>query len=200
METFGYLGALYLNDGASIAFTTEAMSTSDELVYTISDSDKKYWDPDSTLTVYKNGNPITSGFTIRYIGGMITFSVANNPLDVITVSGKSFNLVEAGGFYKWTVNIERNEVDLNKFGNNGWAEKKTVIGSWSATAERFYLDETYFDLLGEKSLFIFYVDEASQIRYEGYGYIKKDSIDSTASEVIKESLEITGTDKIYYLD
>jgi len=71
-----------------VAFTDEAMTANGlYTIYTITDSTKSYWYEKTTATIKKNGSTITSGFTINYETGVVTFASALLETDVITASG-----------------------------------------------------------------------------------------------------------------
>lgn len=198
-ELAGLLGKIYLSSGSSASFTTEAMTDSgNHLRYSITDTDLAYWDIDSAITVYVDGSPVTSGYSIEYAGGNIIFETSQGA-STITVSGKYFTVAEVGGFYNYKVNIEKTMVDITTFGDT-FKKVLPILGDWSATAERFYYDETFTDLVGSKLVCVFYMDEASAIRYEGYAYIKKNDINTPTTDVIKESLELVGESGIYFRD
>jgi hypothetical protein len=81
--------------------TGEVLTTSDNLTYS-STRDVTDWNhywinwfripnnartdfPENVLKVYKNGTELTMGYTIDYINGTVTFGMAQDPADVITV-------------------------------------------------------------------------------------------------------------------
>ena len=71
-----------------ISFTDEAMTANGLYnIYTITDSTKSYWYEKTAATIKKNGSAITSGFTINYGTGVVTFASALLETDVITASG-----------------------------------------------------------------------------------------------------------------
>ncbi|MCD6574231.1 hypothetical protein J7K97_00935 [Candidatus Aerophobetes bacterium] len=61
----------------------ENLDTTDNTVYT---SIRSPWLSSEGSTIYKNGTEITSGFTVDYTNGKVTFDSANSSSDVIEAS------------------------------------------------------------------------------------------------------------------
>jgi len=204
--TLGLLGAVY-KSGISTSFTDEVVTDGGaHTIYTITDTDIRFIDITKELVVTKQThgaglfNKVTN-FTYNPITGVITFDTANNNDDVVKVSGYNFTLAtEASlGFYSWKLDLNANEIDITQFGNDGWKQKILGLKEWSATAEKFYLTDSYDDLIGVTLIFQFFLNEDGGDYYYGYGQIKKQGLDTSTAEVIKENLEITGTGKIYFV-
>jgi len=66
-----------------ISVFKEPLDTTDNTVYT---SIRSPWVESEGATVYKNGTEITSGFTIDYTNGKVTFDSANSSSDIIEAS------------------------------------------------------------------------------------------------------------------
>jgi hypothetical protein len=198
-EVPGFLGAVYIQDD-NLPFTKEAMTSNLTFnKYSITDLDKKFWDDEQSIIVYVNDVVVPTGFTIQQCGGIINFFVPLTALDVVTVSGHYFSVVQGAGFYNFKITIQRKEIDTSSFGIR-WKQNIVVIGDWSATCGKFFYDSTFSDKLGAKNVFVFYADIDSNDRYEGYGFIKKSGINTDSTDVIKEDIDITGTGKIYWAE
>jgi len=66
-----------------ISVFKEPLDTTDNTVYT---SIRSPWLSSEGATIYKNGSEITSGFTVDYTNGKVTFDSANSSSDVVEAS------------------------------------------------------------------------------------------------------------------
>lgn len=202
MPISGKLGAVYKTDGtASIAFTDEATTGNAAYTkYVISNSNKRFWDNSVLIVVKKNGTVISSGFEIEYAGGVIVFTTPLTDTDVITVSGKYFNIVQCATFFNWKLDIQQDLKETTTFASGGWKEQTPTTKSWSASADGYWADGSFGGLMGVNIIMSLFVDSSSNKRYEGYLYLKKNSISDAVDDVVKESVDIEGTGQIYYHD
>lgn len=200
MSIAGKLGAVYRSDGnPSVTFTDEATtSNAAHTKYSITNASKRFLDKSAAIVVKKNGTIITTGFNIEYAGGVIVFEVALLGTDVITVSGKYFNIVQCATFFNWKLDSNLDLKDVTTFASNGWKEQLATMKSWSASAEGYWADETFAGLLGVNIIISLFIDATTNKRYEGYIYLKKNSITEPVDDVIKESADIEGTGPLYY--
>ena len=91
----GLSAALYRDDpeADSVIFTDEELIDSgDHLTYQVAKG-KRYWDENTLPTIEKQGGgvgefvTITTGFTINYLRGSITFETEQDPSDNFQASG-----------------------------------------------------------------------------------------------------------------
>jgi len=199
MALIGKVGAIYIADGTSTAFTDEATTKdASNTIYYITNRTKRYWDDSYPITVKKNGITITSGFIIHHAGGYIIFDTANSGSDVITVSGKYYTPTQCATFFNWKVDIEQDLKEVTTFASNGWKEQIPAVIGWSASAEGYWADSTFFDRLGSRFIVSLYVDSTTNKVYEGYTIIKKCSVDTPCDDVVKESIDFEGTGILVY--
>lgn len=199
MSIAGKLGAVYRSDGVSAAFTDEATTKNASYTrYSITSVAKRFWDDTAAIVVKKNGATITSGFTIEYAGGVIVFGVALLGADVITVSGKYFNIAQCATFFNWKLDANLDLKEVTTFASNGWKEQLATMKSWSTSAEGYWADGTFAGLLGVSIIISLFVDTTTNKRYEGYIYLKKNSITEPVDDVVKESVDIEGDGPLYY--
>jgi hypothetical protein len=199
MAMSGKLGAVYRINGASVALTNEATTADTSYKrYTITTAAKRYLDDSAAVTVKKNGATITTGFKIEYAGGVVVFNAALLPTDVITVTGKYFNITQCTGFFEWTLDAEADIKEVTTFNSAGWAEYATLKKGWTAAANGYWADGTFAGLLNTRTIIVFYIDQANNKRYEGYLFIKKNSVKVPANDIVEESLDIQGDGPLYY--
>ncbi len=193
----GYKADVYLAAQTSLAFTDEATTNAgDNQTYTITNAAKRFWDAGTAVTVKKNGGSITTGFTIQYCGGKIVFAVANDPGDVIIVTGKYLPVAKVAEGRKWSLDVGRNLVETATFGDE-WEESTPVRGKASASIERHWVDEFFLTHLGELVALVLYADYASAVRWECFAYCEP-SANVPVDGVMGENLKFTVSGEVYY--
>jgi hypothetical protein len=201
MPIAGKIGAVFLQtDAAPVAFIKTATTANTERTrYTIDNEDKRYLDKNSPVTVYVNDIAVSSGFTVLHIGAAVVFA---SPLllgDVVTVSGKSVVIAQAGGFFSWSAELSADTADVTTFESGNWKENLPTIKGFSASAESYWADEQLSGRLGQEVIIALYLDTgANKKRYEGYAIILGDSIELSVDDVVNESIEFEGNGKLYY--
>lgn len=201
MPIAGKIGAVFVQTSDAPASFSDELMVSDEhyKTYTNEDSTMRYWDKNTPVTVEVNEIPVTEGFAIEYCGGVIVFDEPLTEEDVVTVSGKHLNVQQHGGFFNWSADLEQEMGDVTTYQSNGWKENIPTIKGFSASAESYWGDSEFFSRLGQEVIIALYIDTtASKARYEGYGIISSDSIETTVDDIINESIEMQGTGKLYY--
>lgn len=153
----GKLGAVFGNYAASVAATGEACVLDSGFTYKITDITKRYWDKAQTVTVYENAVESTKAYTLEYPGGRIVFPSA--PTTPVTVDCYYYRLARAAGFQNWGIdNVGMEMVDVTEFGDL-WRNHETLLGEFSASADRYWVSEFYPDAVIDGTLqlmFAFY--------------------------------------------
>lgn len=95
----------------------------------------------------------------------------------------------------WELSPSANILDVSVFGGGGWKQKLSGLHDASAKASRYFLDGTFFGLLGSRFVVIFYVAQAAGARFEAFAWLKSDPTKVGVDAVIEEELdwEIDGT-------
>jgi len=201
MGMAGKLGNIYMKTTATATATTgEAMTNSgDNTTYYITDTSKRYWDKNSTVTVYVDATPETS-VEIDCVGGRVKFDTPLTGVEVVTVDASYWTVSALAGFYNWNLDSSRDMLDATTFASNGWRVFVAGLGSFIVSAESFWQDEKFLDRLGEEVVVALYVNEASDIRYEGFAKIDSDSISNPVDELVEESVNFTGDGELYYYE
>jgi predicted secreted protein len=201
MAITGVAGAIWNTSGASTLMTAEPTTKNGIwTIYAITNQAHRYIDDSVVCTVLKNAVVQSTGFTIQYAGGNIVFNPPLISTDVVTVTANYFTIAQCLSVFGWKMDISMDLKDVTTFQSNGWKEQIAGIGSWSASADGYWLDGHFSALVnsGVKMIMAFYVDDISLKRYEGYVFIKKDSIDEAVDGVVKESIDLEGTGQIFY--
>ena len=201
MGIAGKLGNIFMKTTASATATTgEAMTNSgDNTTYYITADSKRYWDKNSTVTVYVDAVPNTAN-TIQYAGGRVVFDSALTGTEVITVDVSYWTVSEVAGFYNWSLDLATDMLDKTTYSSNGWREFVAGLKSFNVSADSFWQDDKFLNRLGEEVVIVLYVNETSDIRYEGFAKIDSDSISNPVDELVEESVNYTGEGQLYYYE
>lgn len=195
----GKVGSIYMKtDAVATTFTNEACTnTGDNTTYYITNDAKRYWDKD-TAVVVKVDSVINANVTIDHVGGRITFATPLTGLQVVTVSGKYWTVSEMAGFYNWSLDVSADMEDSTTFQSNGWREFTPTLNGFNISAEAYWSDGTFTNRLTEEVVVSLYVNESSDLRYEGYAYITNNSIETPVEGLVSETVEFTGNGELYY--
>jgi hypothetical protein len=201
MAISGMTGAVYVSDvnTAPVSFSDKPCTGDTERKrYQVNDSSLRYWDPDTPVLVEVNGASVSTGFTLEHAGGFVVFNTALGVDDTVTVSGKSLTLVQAGGFFNWSVDGDADDAEATTFASQGWKEfKRTLIG-WSGSAEAYWGDTQFYDSLGKTVVVKLFVDAGpSQKCLEGFAIINGDGIENPVDGLVQETVDFTGTGPLY---
>ncbi|HEY9059344.1 MULTISPECIES: hypothetical protein [Pseudobacteroides] len=197
----GRVGGVFVQtEDAPEVFTDEAAAPDLSLTrYTISDSAKRYWDKNLPVTVKVNGEVQFSGYQLEHCGGVVVFDEAKDGDDVVLISGSALVVEQHGGFFNWSAELGMETPETTTFMSNGWKEYISSVKEYSASAESYWGDEEFFSRLGQEVIIALYIDTtASKTRYEGYGIISSDGIETAADDVVNDSIEIQGVGPLYY--
>jgi len=197
----GMTGAVYVSDvdTASVVFTDEATTPDAEYKrYQVTDADKRYWDLDSDITVEVDSVSVTTGFTIERAGGFIVFEEARGAEEVVTVSGEYLTLMQAGGFFNWSVDGDGEDADATTFASAGWKEFARTLKGWSGSADAYWGDAQFFDSLGQTIVVKLFIDSGTnQDCLEGFAIINGDGIENPVDGIVEETIDFTGTGQLY---
>ena len=203
MAITGMTGAVYVSDvnAAPVSFNDEPCSAVDaeRKRFRIDDPDLRYWDPEAPVTVMLNGVLVTPpGYTLEHCGGFIVLGDAADSEDEISVSGKALTLIQAGGFFNWSIDLDGEDADATTFKSGGWKEFKRTLKGWSGSAEAFWGDTQFFDSLGKTVVVKMFVDSGpAQDCFEGFAVISGDGIEASVEGLVEETVDFTGTGSLY---
>jgi hypothetical protein len=201
MALSGKTGAVYVSDvgTAPVVLTNEATTPdAGRLRYQVTNSAYRYWPLDATITVRKNGDQVTSGFSLERAGGVVVFVAALDPGDVVTVSGTALTIVQAGGFFKWSIDPKGDDSNATTFESGGWKEFQRAINGWSGSAEAYWGDGRFFDSLGEIIVVKLFADAgASQRCFEGFALITSEGIEVATDALVQDNIDFEGVGPLY---
>ena len=201
MAITGMTGAVYVSnvDAAPVPFSKESCTgDSERKRYRIDDPDLRYWDPEYPVLVEVNGAPVADGFKLEGAGGYVAFKEALTSGAEVTVSGQALTMVQAGGFFNWSVDGDADDEDATTFASGGWKEFDRTLNGWSGSAEAYWGDYRFLDSLGKTVVLKLYTDVGpAQDCLEGYAIITGDGIESPVEGLVNESIDFTGTGELY---
>jgi hypothetical protein len=207
MAKSGKVGAVLMQTEDPAATFTDEATTPDagKTRYTITDTNKKYWDKNTPVTVKKNGVVQTNGYTIEYPGGVIVFDAALTT-ETILVSGKYITVDQPGGFFSWSLNVANKLEDVSDFetvqANGGWEVYAVTNKNFSCSAQAFWANsERFINAIknGTEVILVLYDDYITGAsRSEGYALIEsEDTSDIVPGAVIKRQISFKGTQGLY---
>lgn len=197
----GSSGRVFVQSGASQALTNQVaahVAGSGYTRYQVG-ATYRYLDPTAPIVVQKSTDggatwptTVTTGFEIEHAGGFIAFASAQGASDQFRLaSGKYFTMAEWGGLINWKLDISRDLQDITTFGN-GFKLSMPGLGEISGSLEGYWADNAQLTTIAAGTLVMLalYADYGTpKARYEGYGYLKKDAIETAVDAVIKESID-----------
>lgn len=187
------LTALYLVDPAaeSTPFTTIALADAgDHLNYQAAWGSRR-WDNRETLTIKKNGTAITTGFTVDYLAGKITFSSAQLGTDVFTATGEKLALVEVadlrGMAFEGSAKMLESSTIRDQFEQYLPGKK-----NWKLSTDLWFVDGTYWEYLAAGRLVaeIFYQYDSS-VKKCLVGYAQIDGVNWSVPQDGLQTSKIT---------
>ena len=201
MAITGMTGAVYVSDvnAAPVSFTDKPCTgDSERKRYRIDDPDLRYWDPSVPVLVEVNGASVATGFKLEGAGGYVGFKEALSTGAEVTVSGQALTMVQAGGFFNWSIDTDAIDEDATDFESGGWKEFVRTLNGWSGSAEAFWGDYRFFDSLGKTVVVKLFTDAGeAQGCLEGFAVITGEGIESPVEGLVEESIDFQGTGPLY---
>jgi hypothetical protein len=200
----GYLGAVYVKSAAtSTAFVDLPMTVqADNKTCIINDSTKRYWDTSQPVVVETSTDGIdwavATGYTVQHCGGRIIFNTALTAGTQVQVSASAYTVTEVASMYNWELEIEQEQEETTGFGS-GWTELTPTLRTFTGSCEWYLADGRFSQYVGDKEyVFVLYVNENSNKRYEFYGILTNSNIEVPVDGIVTESLDFSGKGQVYY--
>lgn len=201
MAIAGHVGAVYMeNSDPPTAFTKKPTKPNADFTrYELTDTTKRYWDKNAPVLVYVNDALVSIGFQLEHCGGVVVFAAALAADDSVKVSGMSLTVTQRGGFFNWSCELSSDTSDISTFQGEGWKENVPTIKGFTASADSYWGDREFSQSLGKEVIIALFVDNtASKKRYEGYAVISSDSIETAVDDIVNETIDFEGTERLYY--
>jgi len=182
---------------SSVPFTDEATTTSDNITYQITDTNKKIWAYDSTIVVEDATIPTTESYTLNRLDGSVTFESADAGR-VITVTGDYVLLTTVAEAREYSFEAERETLDATFF-QDASRQHKVGLLSASATIGKFYTTDNYFIemlLNGTTKVVEFYADATTDADFRVFANVSSDTVSSAVESLTDESISLQVTDRM----
>jgi len=198
-------GALVKVTGASVAFSSETMITSDNLTYTLSSSlQNEPWDPTANITITTSSGGTVSGYTTNRLKGEITFS--SSASRTLKASGEYRTLSTLAKAKEVNINLVTNLFDVPYFGVDAIPRIRT-LESVNGTLGKWYDTDRYFyDVVSSTSepnplLLEFYAASTSSYTLRTWIMANADEIASVIDGSVEDTLSFESTpdtdDRLY---
>jgi hypothetical protein len=202
----GRLAGLYVTSSTTpVAATGEATTgDTDKLRYTINAAAKRYIDEDSALTVKVGGSAVSASlYDVEYAGGVIVFHTARGGSDVVTVDYSYFTVAAFVGAKEFNIEINNDLAETPAFGAKGWKQKEYSMSGAKVTLSKWWADNTTLNhMAGVRMVVILFNNLTNGTtmtgpRYEGFGYINKNSIKVVSTGATEETVDVEIDGKLY---
>ena len=201
----GYLGSVSITVGTPLSFAREAMETTDRITYRIKDQQKRYWNDKQPVQIEISTDegttwvPLTTGYKIQHVGGLVIFAAQQTPETQIRASGSyllSRPVLEATSV---EISPKGETLDSSVMGTRwkrklgGQKEAEFKLAAW-------YVDPTFSQMLvdGRRLILSAYSGANPNQRYEAYGYIKEDSISIAVDDLQSEEISFETDGPVFF--
>jgi hypothetical protein len=206
----GLSAALYRDDpdAESVVFTDlELVDSGDHLTYQVAKW-YSYWDENEILTIEKQIEgageyaAITTGFTVNYLRGSITFDEEQDPDDNFQATGKrrdETNFEKVMLLYDGKLKIDGKEIDTTSCDDAGWGNTISGARSWEFTAGAFYYDGAIpIEDVGSRLISKFYSNYTGEQSFVGKGSLQSlDHLLANPNEAQKQTITLKCVGEIY---
>lgn len=179
----------------AVSLTDEACTDSgNHITYMITNSAKRYLDLNTAVVVqvqtHGTGsfNTVTN-YTLKHVGGIITFAAPNNSDDVVRIhSGAYYAYSALGGAHSAEYAVKVAALDVTEFNTSG---NETYIGgllSGTLKCSNWWLNETQTTSLSNRDLLVLSFQTSSGRRFEGYVLMTDCDIKSDVKNAVGQDI------------
>lgn len=179
----------------AVSLTDEATTDAGaHTVYTITNSAKRYLDINTAVVVQVQTHGTGSfntvlNYTLRHVGGIITFGSANNSDDVVRIhSGAYYAYSTLGGAYSAEYSPKVDAIDVTAFSSGG---NESYIGGLlggTLKSSNWWMNETQALSLSNRDLLIVSFVVPSGRRFEGYVLMTDCNLKSEVKSAVGQEL------------
>lgn len=123
-----------------VAFTTITLTDSGDGLTFQAAAGSRYWMDSKNLDIFINTVEATSGFTVNYLKGSVTFATSQTG-KTITATGTKRDLLafqKVLGLFDGKLKINGKEIDTSSVDDAGWGSSILSSRSWEMSAGAFY--------------------------------------------------------------
>jgi len=209
--TAGYAASLLLTSQPSVAIASPVVLTDagDHINYQMPYAAiQRFLDPNVAVVVQisTDGGVTWSAapsYTLTYVGAHVTFAVANGASTQVRVqTGNYFPYATLSQATDYTVNSQRPMQDVTAFTGNTAVRSKTYlpVGQFDSnfTFKQWHADNSIMALIQVGSFVGVSCVLPNSKRYEGYGYMKGDSVKNILAASNEEDVSFTVSGQFAY--
>lgn len=197
----GYLGGFTLTSDSGVSVVDETLGTADgsSKVFTTAHSNVDYKD----ITVQGSDTSVTTYVFNKdfYVNpeGRIIFKTAPTSDTTIKASYDYYpNLVNAGGFFSWSIDLNVDTLEVTNFDTGGWRDFIAGLTGWTGSADRHWRN-SIIATRGKRAIFRFYLDAANSDYYIGWGVLDSIGESTGVDTLVDDSLGITGNEMLFHV-
>lgn len=197
----GYVGAFYAVSDTSVYtdISAEAVGTGDDAETTFNLANGNVDDEPTTLVVAVSGVTQTRGADFTFSpDGKIVFGTAPPSDYAVTADYRYYpNMIQTGGFYSWSFEVNAETQDDTDFTTTGWRSHVAALKGWSGSAERHWSTQVTSDfitMVGTKTIVRFYLDEGNAKYYTGWCQVAGVNPATSVETLVEEPLNFQGTE------
>jgi len=180
-----------------VAFTgITLVDSGDHLTYQAA-AGSRYWDETQTSgLIYSDGSPVTSGFTVSYLKGSVTFesSMLGHTITATGTRRSEYAMQKVMGLFDGKIKIDGKEIDTTSCDDAGWTSSIAGNTSWELTASHYYYNgDVPLTEFKQPSLWKFYAVGCTTPFAIGKGVLQSiENILAAVNDAQKQNLDCEG--------
>ena len=134
-------------------------------------------------------------------GAYVSFQalyLVDDAYDLILSNNTAYTMEAISLFYNWSVDENTNLVESTSFDDEGWQSSVATVNQFTVTNEKYWVNGDYLTSLGTDVILLLYISTTSGYRHEGTAKLETDSINTSVTELVNESLNFRGEGELYY--
>ncbi|MCK9570705.1 phage tail protein [Candidatus Pacearchaeota archaeon] len=195
----GAVSELTAHDGVHFA-AIDMVDSGDHKTYQAA-AGNRYWDEDTAASILVDASPVTSGFTVNYLRGSVTFETSQGA-STITATGVKRSLLafqKVFGLFDGKLKIDGKEIDTTSVDDAGWGSSIAGSRTWEMSASHFfYGGDIPISEMATKYLWKFYSVYSTTPYAIGWGSITSMSnLLANPNEAQKQDITVKGSGELY---
>ena len=196
----GAVSELTAHDG--VHFTALSLADSGDHKTYQAAAGYRYWDEGETLSILVDAAPVTTGFVVDRLKGMVTFETSQGA-SAITATGVRRSLLafqKVFGLFDGKLKIDGKAIDTTSVDDNGWGDSIAGSRSWEMSAGHFFYDgDIPIVAMTERYLWKFYSKLATSVAFAiGWGtLLSMENILANPNEAQKQNVTVKGSGELY---
>jgi hypothetical protein len=201
--TVGYNSQFLVASQPSVAFTNEAMTSSDLTTYTITNAAKRYLDKNTPVVVQNSPDGTTwttrtTGFTLYRCNARVVWNVAQaSGTQTRLASGNYFPYAVLGEAASCEFQGKMETVEVTTFNSTGVKSFIPTLLTGTMKTKTFWLNNTRAASLLARDFIVVSFVTATNNRYEGFCYASDCNIKTDPKSAVDQELTFQLTDEFF---